>query len=493
MKALEKLEQKKEVWFLLYFIIVFFLLRLPSLIEPLWYGDEGIYQVIGMALNNGKILYSQIWDNKPPLLYIIYALAGSDQFTVRLLSLISGAVSLIPFYYLSKKLFNTHKMSVITTAIYIFLLGTPFIEGNIANAENFMLLPIVLSGLLLYGALGIKHTPFGNLEVYKKLYVSGLFLGIALLLKTVAFFDFAAFLTFLVISLGKAKFLWKKIVYYCVGFLLPLFVTGIYFLFQNAFADFIRAVFLGNISYVGYANELLVPQGWLYIKLLALVLAIGAVMFNRKKLSSEDIFIYLWFIFSLSSAVFSGRPWPHYLLMAVPAASLMAGLVIEQKSANKKIVPFGFLLILVVLSASLFKLNTGSFGGLWSYYKNFGLFITDNKSIESYQKYFDKNVPRDYEVAQFIISKAKKDEGIFVWGNNPQIYVLANKIPPGKYSVEYHISQDKDGVKETVEDIKRIKPKYIIALPEVREFQFITKDYINKYKLGGALIYERIF
>ena len=58
---------KKGIWWLFAICLVFVILRIPSLIEPYWYGDEGIYQVVGHAINSGEILYKDIWDNKPPL------------------------------------------------------------------------------------------------------------------------------------------------------------------------------------------------------------------------------------------------------------------------------------------------------------------------------------------------------------------------------------------------------------------------------------------
>src|SRR3990167_2443375 len=88
-------------------ILVFILLRIPSLIEPYWYGDEGIYQVIGQAMREGRTLYSEIWDNKPPLLYIIYALFNGDLFYIRAASAVSGVLSIIFFFLLAKKLFKS--------------------------------------------------------------------------------------------------------------------------------------------------------------------------------------------------------------------------------------------------------------------------------------------------------------------------------------------------------------------------------------------------
>ena len=151
MKILRGLEVSREFWFVIFTSFLFFILRLPSLFEPLWYGDEGIYQVIGKSLNNGKLLYTEIFDNKPPLLYWLYAFFNSDQFTIRLVSLIFGVLSIGVFFLLSKKLFtnNKNKIHFVTTFIFAVLFGLPMLEGNIANAENFMLLLILASAFFI--------------------------------------------------------------------------------------------------------------------------------------------------------------------------------------------------------------------------------------------------------------------------------------------------------------------------------------------------------
>ena len=139
MKYLIKLEKSRTFWYLLSILTGFFLLRLPSLIEPNWYGDEGIYQCIGQAIHAGRLLYVQIWDNKPPFLYLVYALFNGDQFGIRLFSIISGLVAIITFFYLSQLLFKEYKPRIVATIAFCLLFATPLIEGNIANAENFML------------------------------------------------------------------------------------------------------------------------------------------------------------------------------------------------------------------------------------------------------------------------------------------------------------------------------------------------------------------
>ena len=98
MKFLSHLKSSKITWVLIGISTLFFILRLPSLIEPYWYGDEGIYQVIAQAINHGHLLYRDIWDNKPPLLYLVYAAANSDQILIRTISLIVGLLTTIAFF-----------------------------------------------------------------------------------------------------------------------------------------------------------------------------------------------------------------------------------------------------------------------------------------------------------------------------------------------------------------------------------------------------------
>src|SRR5689334_18050934 len=111
-KHITRLEKSKTFWSLFFISVVFFILRLPSLIEPNWYGDEGVYQIVGRVLNNGGLLYRDVWDNKPPLLYLIYAFFHGDQFATRLASLIVGLLTTWIFFYFSKKLFNHIRTSL---------------------------------------------------------------------------------------------------------------------------------------------------------------------------------------------------------------------------------------------------------------------------------------------------------------------------------------------------------------------------------------------
>src|SRR3989344_7567833 len=109
MRVLSGLEKSKSFWFLLFTAFLFFLLRFPSMFEPYWYGDEGVYQALGLGMDNARVLYRDIFDNKPPFLYILYGIFDSDQFLLRLSSLVFGIFSVVLFFKLSQKLLNNKR------------------------------------------------------------------------------------------------------------------------------------------------------------------------------------------------------------------------------------------------------------------------------------------------------------------------------------------------------------------------------------------------
>jgi hypothetical protein len=465
MKVLGMLEQSRTFWVLFITSFFFFLFRFPSLFEPYWYGDEGIYHVLGDGINNGRILYRDIWDNKPPLLYTTYAIFNSDQFLVRLASLVTGLASVVLFFFLAQRLFNSQKAQYVTTGIFALLFGLPIIEGNIANAENFMLAPIIAAAVLI---LNSKNRNY--------LFFSGFLLSLAFLFKIVAFFDFLAFLLFLT-YVRKAN-----IRSFILGFILPIALTFFYFFLNGAHTDFLKAAFSANVSYVGYGNKLVIPQGLLLLKLAAL--SLFSIFVLRRNLGEKASFILLWFGFSLFNAFFSQRPYTHYLLVLLPSFALLIGLLFDVKI--KKIA-----LPIFIVALSLVLTNFGYYGKTIFYYQNFLSFVNGGKNVWEYNRFFDRRTVTDYELANYININTDSKDSIFIWGNNAQLYTLTNKLPPARYTVAYHVS-GAEGIKETRTALEKTKPKLIIVMPYMRSFPFTLHGYFQKIVIDGVIIYERI-
>lgn len=475
---LDSIKQYRDYWLLIFLGLLFFALRFPSLVEPSWYGDEGIYQVVGNALNEGRVLYRDIWDNKPPLLYIIYAFAQGNLFTVKFLSLVAGVLSVVGFYFLSQKLFEKRRIAIFSTLIFAILFGTPILEGNIANAENFMLLPTILAAFLV-----VSYTK----KRQATLIFAGLLLSLSLLIKVVAIFDFAAFFAFLLLTQWQInKKMVKEAAIFLASFLSLLVATAIYFLSIGAFADFLGGVFAQNVMYVGEQYGSNFPQIILGVKTVLLVMFLLIIAKNKKKISKSSLFIYLWILFSLYNAYFSDRPYTHYLLVVLPAFSLLVGNFLNV-AKKTRLIDLALIIGICLVSYFQFQIYSKNI----SYYNNFFQFISGNKSITSYQSFFDKNTPRDYSIANFIKTNTSEKDKVFLMSDSAQIYALSGKLPIGKYAVFYHITYYENADRQTKEVIEKEKPKYVIQTREGPEIFRAASSYELKYIMGETKIYER--
>lgn len=501
-----KIDTKKQPLIALFlFVLLFILLRIPSLVEPDWYGDEGIYQVVGMALRQGRLLYAGIWDNKPPLLYLFYAIFNGDLFWLKLSSLIFGALSVVLFFFISKRLFTKKSAVYLATGFYALLFGLPFIEGNIANAENFMHLPIFI-GLLFF--LKIYENPLKNKEhhvskIKRRLFllIVGFFLSIAFSLKIVAIFDFLAFflvsfifdyteeiashkhtIPYIVRSLKRSSF---DQIWMVIGFISLPVITALYFLQHHALRDYIAGVYSTNVSYVNVNNSFFLPLGLVWIKLILLAVALLILVRIKDKMNTTTTFIYFWLVFSVFNAFFSEREYTHYLLVLLPSFSLLVGLLIEQK--KKIVLHLAMLIILCIVIQQNFILYTKTF----SYYKNYFSFTFGNESLYNYQAFFDSQTPQMYAASQMVSAITTSNTHIFLLSNSAQIYALTGKLPPGRYITSYHISFYNNAVSETKQALTKVKPQYIIQTPEVEDTNSFLAGYTLRYIIGTIRIYER--
>ncbi len=484
MKLFARLQKSYDCWFFLCTSFFFFLLRLPSLFEPYWYGDEGIYQVLGMGIRSGRLLYRDIWDNKPPLLYSLYAIFGSDQFTIRFVSLAVGLLSVIVFFYLARRLFAEKKVAYLTTGIFAFLFGTPFLEGNIANSENFMMLPILGAGLLTF--------IWAHSQKEKTLFYIGLLLSIAFLFKAVAVFDFIAFTIFLFFVLhtrnNRVLAAVKMLRPLLASFFLPIGIIALFFFSVGAFWDFFDAAFKQNVGYVGYGNSLIIAQGFLYFKVIVLGGFLYVLFRKRHLFSPAQLFIIIWFIFSLFNAFFSQRPYTHYLLVLLPSFVFFGAMVITAKTSS---LARGGKILLVIILFLLIK-NFWLYTKIIPYYQNYIDFISNRKTVFAYQKFFDAKTPWDYELAAYLRAHLEETDNVFIWGNNAQVYRLINRLPLGRYTVAYHMRANEKTIRESIDAIEKAKPKFIVVMAGEPMMPYVFSNYLQKFVIERAIIYERI-
>ena len=92
-------------------VALYLLLRVPSLIEPQWYQDEAGYASTVWLTHLGYGLYVNAWNNKPPLLFGIYALSrmlfGTGETGLHVLTILSGLAAVVAALWGMTRLFST--------------------------------------------------------------------------------------------------------------------------------------------------------------------------------------------------------------------------------------------------------------------------------------------------------------------------------------------------------------------------------------------------
>ncbi len=479
-------ENKYLVWIVLAITI----LKIPSLFEPYWYGDEGVYLTLGLAIRKGLVLYSQIHDNKPPLLYIFSALAGNLMW-LRVMLMVWSAANIYTIGKLAQNIFKKKWLAYLVATVFGVFTTIPLLEGNIANGELFMIMPATAAVLLLISK--IQGSRFKYLLV-------GLLFAIGFLFKVPIAFDLFGIGLWMVFFQEKKIFDLKGLVnglWVILGFAIPVAIITGYFFIRGAGWEFVHAAFLQNVTYLaswrtGYiAASGVGNQSGLVMRLGVAVVATVLIWVLTLKEKSKRRLIYVWFIWALFGALLSERPYPHYLIEVVAPASLLVGTVVTKK-IKWSILATILLVGLLVAGIVKYKFYFFSVG---KYYVNYGKYVTKQTSLREYYDSFDTKTDQTYLISSYLKMRTTPEESVFIWGDEPYIYALADRLPPGRFTVAYHVL-DFDGKEETLKAIEAKKTPFIVVIGNTQQFKelnsLITAKYAFATKIGNGMIYRRI-
>lgn len=465
---------------LLAILALVFILRIPSFFEPYYYGDEMIYMTLGEGVRQGQVLYKDLHDNKPPFLYWTAAIAG-NLFMFKVILAFWNLATIIIFWkladYFMQKNINGTKVA---TLIFSLLTTLPLFEGNIANAELFMIGPTILAFYIL---LKSKNS-------FKNLFISGIFFSIASLFKIPALFEIPAIIIYwLITDVKNWKSIIKNSIILSLGFLIPVVITFFWYYIRGAFNEYLVGAFLQNFSYVKSWKVRDVPMIYRII-LIGLSVAALWVVNYKKIVTKRFLFLSLWTLFALFGVTLSGRPYPHYFIQVMAPLSLLLAILIKEDKFEQVLTVIPLTFIFFVPFYYKFWLYP-----TYSYYQRFLSFSFGKIDKIEYLNSFSPKTSRNYKIADFIANSSKKSDRVFVWDtDSPTIYSLSRRIPPIKYVADYHIN-DFSNKSDLVKNIENTKPKFIILtnnspLPEI---SFLLKrNYILIQKIEDALIYSKI-
>lgn len=519
----------KQHYFILALILFLtFLFRFPSLFEPFWYGDEGIFAAVARNLNFGGVLYQDAWDNKPPMIYwtyqLIFKVFGVSMFWLRLVTVIVVLATTATIYEIAQKVLGSPrsprgeaggeagaKRALIAAFIFGLLSSLRVIEGNLALTEIFMILPITLAMLIT-----LKH----NFD-YISLFCAGALFAIASLYKQVGALEVVALGIFLLlISKNKALFIKRGLVL-TAGFVIPSVLTLLYFAPKGLVDDYIFAAYTYYQIYLGESPRYAVLIN--ILKFLPIAAVIGYGLWKKYAIDhwgnsstpgvkvahtpgvphagNVDVFhlFLLWAGFSFLGSYFSGRTYGHYLVQAAPAVSLLlASINIPSRLTKVRIIfaLFFFIPLFVLIKLLFSDFFTRAHVNQISWWRNFIEYSTGGKSVDDYNNYFDANVNSIMTLADFFATTGAGGAGAYIWGEYPWLYAISDLSNPSRYVTSFHVFGVPNGVEEVAFDLTQRAPSYIIKPPSsIGYFEQLEKllatNYTLRFKIGNSDVFVK--
>ncbi len=473
--------KKREIIALVLILFASLLVRLHFKDVPL-VRDVGMYAYIAQNIIKGDVIYKDLPDTKFPLTYLTWAVvfdSWGDSFQVlRWLTIIWGLGAVFCFYLIAKQIFKA-QASLIATLIYALYSPMPAIQGFTSQIENFMILPYML------GCLFFLRFIKGAGNRWVNLVFAGFFSGIALAYKQVAIFQAVLFIGWLLYQglrqrdppvppMQRMKLALGQIIYrssaLLAGFCVPLLLMAAYLASKGAFSAFYfwTIKFVSEYVSVDYRISIIARSltSLLDIASSNPVLWIAAIagliisLFGRG--SASFGFLAWWAIGSYLGVLSGGKFFAHYYIQVVPAICLLGvyAFVVVIEGCDDRIQSSQPLRILIYMMA------IG--GGLLFFNHNYHYLAETNPYQLSLQTTGTHQYYEAKALADYLQSRLKPDDSVYVWGSESSIYFYLGTKAPVKYHflAIFHWGAPHDLYEDIVLNLTEKKPLYIIKILE---------------------------
>ena len=458
MKKILKKNKSKIINMLFCFIISIITLTVCSKNSPLYpfnnWVDENAFFTVGKSWAHGIIPYKDIFEQKGPLLYLIfmlgYFISNHSFLGIFIFEILGFTISL---YYCSKivNLYLDQKYIYYILPIFSAIICSSefFVHGG--SAEEFCFSFFAIS---LYYFL--RH--FSQKEItYKELLLNGMLAGCISMIKFNLLGFWFVFMMCIFISLLLKKQIKKAFVscvYFVIGMLIPIGLFSIYFLSVHGFEEFITTYILFNSN--NYTAKMLFSDRIAKIfEIFYSQLSSSFVIFNlidvgllyfllNKKLIKDKfgkLALFLLILFSIFGIYWNVMSFPYYFLFIL--FFVILGLIaIYYQAFNNKKINKKTNLILMIITVVLF-----------------GVLLANSNNIT-----YSKNKKSDLVQYKFakIINKKKNATMLNYGFLDGGFYFAADILPNTKYFHKVNASLPKLE-EELLEKIKSKKFDFIVV------------------------------
>lgn len=436
--------------------------------------DAGAYAVIGHELLQGQMLYTDIWDHKPPVIFMTYAAAellfGYSSGTIVLLNLFANLLVLYGLFYAGKAGRGGAIAGLWAAAFWVIAAGAFQIEGRDPNTEIFINACVIWAFALL-----AKNREEGL--TMKLSTIIGLLFTLGTFYKPVvvayAIFLAGAHLAFPPGSTkNRKKALTDVLIMLAVGAVGWMLMFG-YFAATGRFEIFYQTIVSYNSHYSGdlwlNITAPLHGRSELFLDFMNPVtvfafIGIILVFFKSRRQSAllASFIAATWVAIALP-----GRFYVHYFQLWLPplivGASWAIGHFTHSEKRRLRLISHlaGIVLTFVLIGHQLPSYKS-AMANDWS-------------------EFINPPLVAGGETARHINNWLADGETFFLWGNTPNLYFLTQRKPPAAVLFQQHLDNSpvSERLREKVAaDLARERPEILVAeskKPPVPEW--IARDY----------------
>lgn len=415
-------------------VLLYAVLRIPSFLEPHWYTDEAGYATTARALLQGKSLYAEIWNNKPPLhLWTVAAdvLAfGSSEAGLHVVTFLSGLATLAAVLYAGPALFGRARTVVALTVVAV-LLGTPLFDAELAIPESLLIAPATWAAAIVMRRLALG-------DAGRSLYwpvVAGICSAAAIAYQQTAVADAAAIGLILVLSSQVRA---RQIGAYAVTVLAATaaWVAGAVLSAGAGTVGFALGGF-----YLAYTQSVLptTSSGLVVLAallLLCLTLLIAGGIAARRTVVGQWA-PWVWAGATLLVPAAAQQPYAHFLAPAVvPATLAVVGVRLPAWRDWRQLAGRAALAAGVVIAALMARVAGVDWvpslaGGASNATRDLGAYypgavgVLFGGDLDAWQDNFDARVAGDRAMATWVTSHNLNSGTAVVWSSDAWPYVMA--------------------------------------------------------------------
>jgi hypothetical protein len=407
------------------------LLGLPTVIIPLA-TDEVLFTLGARTVLQGDQLYRDLWDIKPPLIYLLYAvpigIAGVHMEAVRVFDLLNTSFAMAAVYLLARRFFG-ERSAVLAAAFYGFTYLAWSQNDSLAEAESFIAAPVAFAFWLYLPDDARRAAPL-------RAFACGLLLGAAFAIKTSAIV--------FVLGLPAAELLLQerrsavgvagRLAFAALGFLLVQAVLGVYLAAAGVLGEFFDIqrnyvvhynayrFALGGHSHLRFLLD--ATQIWLTSAAFLTVPALAALLFAffRPRHARGAAFLAVLAMLALASVWWQGKMFDYHWLVAVPLLAILAGYAVDQLLGL-----FGRLpgrqswAAATLLAGGLLALATQPLLSTYDEYRTLVRYADGSRTRREVEASYYQLYANAHQLVDYVRANSEPGDRLYVWGFWPQV------------------------------------------------------------------------